>query len=100
MRRVVPTQFSHHPCRVGRKLGRQFYQRDAVAVARDLLGMCLCIDKGQGVVRSGRIVEVEAYQGPEDLAAHSARGRRTARTEVMFGPAGHALSISFINRVM
>ena len=38
----------------------------------------------------GRIVETEAYQGPEDLAAHSAGGRRTARTEVMYGPAGHA----------
>ena len=50
--------------------------------------MHLVHDDG-GVMRRGRIVETEAYQGPRDLAAHSARGR-TARTEIMYGPPGHA----------
>jgi DNA-3-methyladenine glycosylase len=70
-------------------LPRTFYARDALSVARDLLGMQLVIRHASGRM-VGRIVETEAYQGPEDLAAHSAGGRRTARTEIMYGPAGHA----------
>ncbi len=74
---------------MARKLPRAFYARtDTVLIARELLGMHLV--RRQGTRRLvGRIVETEAYLGPEDLAAHSSRGR-TTRTEVMFGPPGHA----------
>src|SRR5258708_5398896 len=71
-----------------RKLPRSFYDRDTVVVAQELLGKYL-VHQSRDVKRIGRIVEVEAYLGPHDLAAHSARGR-TARTKVMFGPPGHA----------
>lgn len=72
----------------GNKLARSFYTRSTLLVARELIGMHL-IHMGSGGRQVGRIIETEAYQGPKDLAAHSARGR-TARTEVMFGPSGHA----------
>ncbi|HYC36952.1 MAG TPA: DNA-3-methyladenine glycosylase [Usitatibacter sp.] len=71
-----------------RKLPRSFYDRDTVTVAQELLGKHL-VHRVAGVERVGRIVEVEAYLGPHDLAAHSARGL-TPRTKVMFGPSGHA----------
>lgn len=72
----------------GERLGRAFYERDVVTVARDLIGRHLVQERfGESVVL--RITEVEAYCGPTDSAAHSRAGR-TARTEVMFGPAGHA----------
>ena len=71
-----------------RKITRDFYARNTLTVARELIGMHLVHADG-ATVRAGRIVETEAYQGPKDLAAHSSRGR-TRRTEVMFGPPGHA----------
>jgi len=71
-----------------RILPSTFFSRGTLAVARALIGVHLVHDDGRQR-RAGRIVETEAYLGPRDLAAHSARGR-TARTEVMFGPPGHA----------
>jgi DNA-3-methyladenine glycosylase len=68
-------------------LDRAWFDRPSVDLARDLLGARLVHEAPEGTV-GGRIVEVEAYRGPEDLAAHSARGR-TARNHVMFGAPGH-----------
>lgn len=69
-------------------LPREFYDRPALQVARDLLGMRLV--RCEGDLRlSGRIVETEAYGGEEDLGCHCKAGR-TPRTRVMYGPPGHA----------
>jgi DNA-3-methyladenine glycosylase len=69
-------------------LQRSFYERDAALVAPDLLGKILVHRIGRKELRA-RIVETEAYVGEHDLACHAAKGR-TKRTEVMFGPPGHA----------
>jgi DNA-3-methyladenine glycosylase len=69
-------------------LPRSFYDRDTILVARELLGAWL-VHRIGGENRIGKIVEVEAYLGGHDLAAHSCRGL-TERTKVMFGPPGHA----------
>ena len=74
--------------RTMKPLPRNFYDRPTIDVAKDLLGKLL-VNHVDGEVRIGKIVETEAYLGPHDLAAHSARGR-TKRTEPMFGPPGHA----------
>jgi len=70
------------------KLPRSFYARSVLVVARECVGKLLVHRTPEGEA-AGRIVEAEAYRGPLDLAAHSARGL-TRRTTVMFGPPGYA----------
>jgi len=67
---------------------RSFFHRDPRRVGRDLLGKLIVRKQGRKIL-AGRIVEVEAYLGQDDLAAHASAGR-TARNEVIFGPPGHA----------
>jgi DNA-3-methyladenine glycosylase len=59
-------------------------------VSRDLLGTLLVVPDEEGIRVSGKIVEVEAYRGPEDRASHAYGGRRTKRTETMYGQGGFA----------
>ena len=71
-----------------RKLKIDFYQRNnVVQVAKELLGKIL-VTKWNGIDTSGRIVEVEAYNGIVDRASHAWSGRRTKRNEVMYGEGG------------
>lgn len=69
-------------------LRRSFFNRDPRTVARELLGKLIVRREGRKQL-AGRIVEVEAYLGEGDLAAHAAAGH-TARNAVLWGPPGHA----------
>ena len=71
-----------------RRLKRDFFARSTLEVARDLIGARLVRRIGSEVL-SGRIVETEAYHGPDDQASHARRGP-TPRARIMFGPPGRA----------
>jgi DNA-3-methyladenine glycosylase len=74
-----------------RKLPRRFYTRaETLTVAQELLGKLLVVPDATGNRVSGRIVETEAYMGPDDKGAHSFGNRRTKRTEPMFGIGGYS----------
>lgn len=72
------------------KLPASFYTRDdVVAISRDLLGKLLC-SRVAGTVCKVLVTETEAYAGESDRASHAFGGRRTGRTEAMYGEGGHA----------
>jgi DNA-3-methyladenine glycosylase len=71
------------------KIKRSFYQRSAVEVAKDLLGLIIVHKTKEGITK-GRIVETEAYMGNLDAAAHSYNNTRTSRTEIQYREGGYA----------
>jgi DNA-3-methyladenine glycosylase len=84
--RLKGTKVQHDE--LGQPLPREFYARDPCEVSRDLLGKIL-VRRARRKLLAGRIVEVEAYLGDDDPAAHAAAGK-TLRNAVLFGPPGHS----------
>ena len=70
------------------KLTREFYNRDTLTIAREILGKILVKETEEGIVKA-KIVEVEAYIGPEDKAAHSYGNRASVRTKIQYGEGGY-----------
>jgi DNA-3-methyladenine glycosylase len=69
-------------------LTRDYFDRSTLVIARSLIGKYLLRESGKGMT-AAKIIETEAYIGPQDLACHASKGR-TGRTEVLFGPPGMA----------
>jgi len=72
----------------GKRIARDFFTRDVLDVAPDLIGKNLTITGNDGFPVRFPLTEVEAYRGHEDKACHASKGK-TARTSVMFGEGGH-----------
>jgi DNA-3-methyladenine glycosylase len=72
----------------GKRIARDFYIRDVLEVAPEIIGKNLIIKLNNNNFSSYRITDVEAYRGNEDLACHASKGK-TPRTEIMFGEGGH-----------
>jgi DNA-3-methyladenine glycosylase len=71
----------------GKRLSREFFVRDVLDVAPDLLGKNMVVKSGDGVYGRYLVTEVEAYRGAEDRACHAYKGR-TARTEILYHEGG------------
>ena len=72
---------------MSKKLTADFFRRDVLEVAPDLVGKIIVRRLPDGSLLTERIAETEAYRAPEDLACHAAKGR-TPRTELLFGESG------------
>lgn len=88
LRNLKPKAKPENPLRSAGLLRRSFFNRDPREVCPELLGKVIVRRQGRKLL-AGKVVEVEAYLGVDDLAAHAAAGR-TARNSVLFGPPGHA----------
>lgn len=69
------------------KLDYDFFHRDVLVVAKDLVGKIICCKTSSGEIKKLRITEAEAYKGESDTACHAHKGR-TKRTEVLYMDAG------------